>query len=87
VPRISWFYGILILMHWSEAGHMTPHFHVEYGNHRASVDVDGALLAGSLPPRCQRLVREWARLHRDELLANWEHGRNNEPFEPIDPLA
>jgi hypothetical protein len=35
---------------------------------------------------CRRFVREWAGLHRDELLANWERARNLEPLEPIGPL-
>jgi hypothetical protein len=66
---------------------MTPHFHVEYGSDMASVGVDGTLLAGAIPSRCHRLVREWAALHQGELLANWDRGRNNEPFLPIEPLA
>src|SRR6266540_6843695 len=33
----------------------------------ASVDLDGELLAGSLPNRALALVAEWARLHQDEL--------------------
>jgi integrase len=29
---------------------------------------------------------EWARLHADELAANWERGRAEEPLLAIDPL-
>jgi hypothetical protein len=86
MPRISAFHGLVILMHWNEGAHMVPHFHAEYGSEQASVAVDGTLLAGSLPARCHQLVREWALLHQAELLANWERGRNLEPFEPIAPL-
>jgi hypothetical protein len=32
------------------------------------------------------LVAKWAALHHDELLANWERARREEPLEPIDPL-
>jgi hypothetical protein len=32
------------------------------------------------------LVAKWAPLHHDELLANWERARREEPLEPIDPL-
>jgi len=46
-----------------------------------------ALLAGSLPPRALRLVKEWALAHEDELLANWERVRNLEPLVAIEPLA
>jgi hypothetical protein len=33
------------------------------------------------------MVMEWADLHRAELLANWERGQRDEPFERIDPLS
>jgi len=52
----------------------------------ASVDFDGVLIAGSLPARALALVGEWVRLHREELNANWERARRDEPMEPIDPL-
>jgi hypothetical protein len=39
-----------------------------------------------LPRRALALVAEWAALHQDELLANWERARRDEPLQPIDPL-
>jgi hypothetical protein len=86
VPRISFFYGIAIWMYWNEGVHARPHFHARYAGHVASVDLDGALIAGSLPPRARALVAEWALLHRDELSANWERARREEPLQPIEPL-
>lgn len=86
MPRLSSFYGITIAMFWREHNHPVAHFHAEYGEHAASFAIDGTLLAGSLPPRAMRLVREWAELHQDELLANWERVRNLEPLVSIDPL-
>jgi hypothetical protein len=29
---------------------------------------------------------EWAALHRDELLNDWQRARRQEPLKPIDPL-
>jgi hypothetical protein len=87
VPRISYFYGITITMYWRERDHPIPHFHAEYSGERASIAVDGKVLAGSLPPRALRLVEEWARLHEEELLANWERARGHESLERIEPLA
>jgi hypothetical protein len=86
VPRISFFYGIAIWMYWNEGAHARPHFHARYQDEAASVDLAGEVIAGSLPPRALTLVAEWAVLHHDELLANWERARRNEPLEPIDPL-
>src|SRR5215831_6280573 len=37
--------------------------------------------------RALRLVREWAELHSEELLVNWNRARDYEPLVPIEPLA
>ncbi|MGO9754395.1 MAG: DUF4160 domain-containing protein [Solirubrobacteraceae bacterium] len=86
MPKISFFYGILIHMYWNEGHHMTPHFHAEYGDHDASIAFDGTVLGGSLPPRSLRFVRQWASDHQAELTSNWERARRREPLEAIDPL-
>src|SRR5919109_956515 len=44
------------------------------------------ILAGSLPDRALRLVREWAELHRAELEENWRRAREGQPLERIGPL-
>ncbi len=86
MPRISAFYGITIFMYWNEGKHARPHFHARYAGEAASVDLEGRLIAGSLPRRGLSLAAEWAELHNDELLANWERARRDEPLQPIDPL-
>jgi hypothetical protein len=86
VPRISFFYGISIYMYWSEAHHARPHFHARYAGQAASIDLDGKVIAGSLPRQAQKLVAEWARLHRAELEANWERARRDQVLEPVEPL-
>lgn len=85
MPRISSFYGIVIAMYYEEHG--LPHFHVRYAEHEASISIDTLeLLGGSLPYRALSLAREWAGLHRDELIANWERARADKPLQPIDPM-
>jgi hypothetical protein len=86
MPRISWFYGVLISMYWDEAGHARPHFHARYGEYKASVDFAGEIIVGSLPARAHRLVREWAVIHVAELEANWARARAEQPLLQIDPL-
>jgi hypothetical protein len=88
MPRISAFYGIVIWMYHDEIHHRgRPHFHATYGEDEASVDIEElAIIAGELPPRARRLVFEWARIHRGELLENWERARLHRPVEPIEPL-
>jgi hypothetical protein len=45
------------------------------------------VINGSLPPRALRLVREWARMHPNELADNWERAQALEPLVAIEPLA
>ena len=67
MPEISRFYGIIIKMIYQDTGqHNKPHVHVYYGDYRASVGIDGELLAGSLPVKQMKLVSAWLTLHEDE---------------------
>jgi hypothetical protein len=84
VPRISGVLGnhdLDVL----ERRRARPAALARYAGQAASVD-SGELIAGSLPPRARALVAEWAALHEDELLANWDRAQNDEPLQPIDPL-
>jgi hypothetical protein len=45
------------------------------------------VLAGSLPPKALALVIEWAAMHGDELLADWELARAQLPLSKIAPLG
>jgi hypothetical protein len=85
MPRLATFYGIVIWMY--RPDHPPPHFHAQYGEYLAQIEF-GTLqvLNGSVPPRALRLVREWAALHTDELLDNWERAQALEPLVPIHPL-
>jgi hypothetical protein len=67
--------------------HPVAHFHAYHAGRRASVSADGDVLAGSLESRALQFVREWAVLRHDEILANWDRARRNEPLLGIDPLA
>jgi hypothetical protein len=85
MPRLCEFYGIVIEMYWSD--HNPPHFHAKYGEHRSEIDIHTlGLLRGRLPPKAMSLVTEWASLHQEELLVQWERARNHEPIEKIEPL-
>jgi len=76
---------MVIAIYWKEHG--APHFHAKYAGHRASFSIaDLRLLEGSLPPRVRALVLEWAFLHRDELMADWELAMAKKPLLPIEPL-
>ena len=71
MPRVSAFYGVVIYTYWNERDHPVAHFHAYHSGRRASVSVNGEVLAGRLDPRALQFVREWATLRQDEILANW----------------
>ena len=53
MPRISYFYGISIYMHFFD--HNPPHIHVHYGRARALVLIEtGEILAGAIPRTAKR---------------------------------
>ena len=71
-------------MNWREHG--PPHFHVRYGDVRASVTIHGLRSAGgNLPPRVRREVAAWAAAHAAELTANWNLARRSLPLHRISP--
>ena len=85
MPVVSRFYGIAEKMYADD--HRWPHFRVAYGERLGRVSIrNPAHQDGRLPPRVRRLAREWARLHKAELLANWERCERGEPVLPIAPL-
>ena len=70
MPTISDFFGIVIRMFFDE--HAPPHFHAQYGEFKAIIDLQKlTLMKGKLPRRSLELVLDWAELHQTELLHNW----------------
>jgi hypothetical protein len=67
MPEISRFYGIIIKMFFND--HAPPHFHTEYGEHKAMIEIiSGEILEGYLPKNQLKLVQAWTILHEEELL-------------------
>ncbi len=85
MPIISSFFGIIVRMFFNE--HAPPHFHVEYAEYKASVNIQTLeLLEGKLSRRAQELVLDWAELHQKELLEDWELCRQHQEPKRIEPL-
>jgi Domain of unknown function (DUF4160) len=67
--------------------HPPPHFHVRYAGQRALISIESlTILEGKLSPRVLGLVVEWASLHQEELMADWELARRQVPLASIAPL-
>lgn len=85
MPEICRFYGIIIAMFYDE--HNPPHFHARYGGFKASISIQAlSVLEGKLPPRALGLVMEWASLHQEELLHNWNRAKERQIPNKIEPL-
>ena len=85
MPEISRFFGIVIKMFTDD--HNPPHFHAFYAEHEALIDIQNlSIFAGKLPPRSFGLVIEWASIHQDELLDNWNRSQAHGRLNKIEPL-
>jgi Domain of unknown function (DUF4160) len=81
VPRLSYFYGIVIKIYSRSA---PSSFMAIYGEDAALIQIDDLeILAGGLPPIATELVRKWAALHRKELGDNWQLAQDGKPLQPI----
>jgi hypothetical protein len=82
MPEICRFLGIIITMYFDE--HNPPHFHINYNEYRASMDLHNFnIIAGAIPAKVRGLVQEWAELHQTELLTMWE----TLDFHHVEPLV
>jgi hypothetical protein len=72
MPVIARFYGIVIKMYFSQSEHGVPHFHAIYGEFNSVFAIETLeKLEGDLPPRAERLVKEWAGRYQRDLLDMW----------------
>ena len=80
--------AIFILWYYHGRNHpgKLAHFHAVHGQHKITVEIESGTVRGEFPPRALRLVLEWAQLHKQELVDDWERARRREPLERIAPL-
>lgn len=85
MPTICVFYGILIKMFFND--HDPAHFHAEYGEFKAIIDIAHLkIIDGELPRRALELTLDWAELHQDELLEDWRLCQAKQTPKKIEPL-
>ena len=82
MPTISIFFGILIKIYYRE--HNPPHFHAYYQAYEAIYDIQKVhRMAGKLPPKAEKIVIEWAKEYRFELMNNWNLMEKGKPLHKI----
>jgi len=87
MPELSRFEGMVIKMLFNDnARHNKPHIHVIYGEFKASVAIDGELLAGSLPVKQLKMLVGWLALNEDAAYRAWNQAVRGEHFQKIKPL-
>lgn len=84
MPTISSFHGMLIQMFFRD--HVPAHFHVKCGEFKAVIGIQPVgLIEGHLPRPALSIVLAWAKLHTEELLANWQLCQALQSPNPIPP--
>ncbi|MFR3258030.1 MAG: DUF4160 domain-containing protein [Lachnospiraceae bacterium] len=63
-----------------------PHSPCFIWKYKASVGIDGELLAGSLPQKQFKMLVGWLALHEEEAYAAWNKAVRGEHFDKITPL-
>lgn len=82
MPVISEFYGLSIRIYYKE--HNPPHIHVRYGEYSLAIRIDNLdIIEGNLPIRALKMVKEWIKIHQNELIKMW----NTKEFKKIEPLV
>lgn len=85
MPEVSRFFGIIIRMYYDD--HPPPHFHAIYGEQEVQVGIDPiVVLNGQLPRRAISMVIEWAAVHQQELMRNWQRLEADRSVVRIAPL-
>ncbi|MFN6463324.1 MAG: DUF4160 domain-containing protein [Nostoc sp. DedVER02] len=85
MPEISRFFGMIVTMYYND--HPPPHFHVRYNQQKAIISIETLeILEGKLSSRAFKLILEWATLHQNELMKNWELARDNQILNSVLPL-
>ena len=85
MPTICVFYGVVIRMYGGD--HAPPHFHAIYGDDEAVIGIRSLeVIRGALPARALALTLEWALLHREDLLEDWNLCVMNQTPRKIPPL-
>lgn len=75
MPTVSYFYGIIIVMHLRDKEHQPPHIHAITQEFDAPFLIKtGELIEGVFPRKAQKLVQEFIKKYQKELMEMWENG-------------
>ena len=84
MPEISRFYGLIVFMNFKD--HNPPHFHVWYGDYKVIVTIADGIVKGEMPKRALKMIFDWLKMHREELMIDWDLAQNGDALNKIEPL-
>lgn len=85
MPIIAAFLGMIVRVYHSD--HNPPHIHVQYGDYEAIFEIkSGRILYGKLSPRLQRLLSEWLRSRRHDIMKAWDDAQAHHIPRRVKPL-
>lgn len=85
MPVLSRFYGIIIKMYFLGREHNPPHVHIMYNEETFSITIKEMIILDgeqNPTPRVLSMVKEWIKLHQNELLDMWD----SQELHEIEPL-
>jgi hypothetical protein len=76
MPTVAIIDAVKIKFYYDE--HPPPHFHAQYAEYEAMIDLDSLeIVAGALPRPQYRSVVAWSRTRKGELLRAWTRCRSD----------
>lgn len=84
MPEIDRIGKVIITMNYKDnEQHHLPHFHVRYGHFKASISLDGKLLAGKLDSKKFKEVLKWLDENKEEVAELWRKAVVGEPIKKL----
>ena len=85
MPIIAAFFGMVVRLY--HADHEPPHIHVQYGEFEAIVEITtGVIMRGKLPKRLERILQDWLKTRRTEVMKAWQDARAHRMPRKVKPL-
>ncbi len=84
MPVISRFFGIIVFIFWRDQA--PPHFHAKYQDNEVTIDIETGGVTGQMSKRALRMLEEWRKINKNELLEDWKLAQERKSLKQIKPL-
>lgn len=85
MPIIAVFFGLIIRVYHHD--HSPPHIHAQYGEFEAILEIaTGKVLYGKVPVKALRLLNEWMKRNRADIMKAWDDASRHKSPRRVKPL-